>query len=326
MRRPALILACIILMIPCFVHASQSDRTLSNEEIAEILFRMDQEENKESDYLVLPEDYQEPVTGHTGEFKLLLIGVDTDDPKIKGRSDTMMLAVLNKKNNELKLISFMRDLYVQIPGKAHNRLNAAYSFGGPELLKKTLDKCFHVKPDGYLAVNFAMMIKLVDSIGGVEIEVEPDELKPLNGILEYYNYLKKRPEHEGRLEKAGRQVLTGLQTMSYARIRKIDSDFERVARQQRVMMAIFHKIKRMSVDDILRVMEENIDSVATDITMQQAMQLAGDLTAMDSITTRYLRIPVVNGARSTMLNNAYFLIPNLAKNQKAIERFLAPTP
>lgn len=325
MKKLALMLICMVLAVPFSVSAGE-DRALSNEEIADILFRMSREENEESEYLVLPEDYQEPVTGLDGEFKLLLVGVDTDDPQIRGRSDTMILAVLNKRKCELKLISFMRDLYVQIPGKAHNRLNAAYAFGGPELLKKTLDKCFHVKPDGYLAVNFAMMAKLVDSIGGVEIEVESEELRPLNGILEYYNYLKKRPGKQGRLENAGRQTLTGLQAMSYARIRKIDSDFERVARQQRVIMAIFNKIKRMSVEEIMNILSENIDSVATDITMQQAVQLAGELSAMDSITTRYLRIPVVNGAKSTVLNDAYYLIPNLQKNQRAIDAFLAPSP
>ncbi len=325
MKKLALMLICMVLAAPFSVSAGE-DRTLSNEEIADILFRMSVEENEESGYLVLPEGYQEPVTGLDGEFKLLLVGVDTDDPQIRGRSDTMILAVLNKRKGELKLISFMRDLYVQIPGKAHNRLNAAYAFGGAELLKKTLDQCFHVKPDGYLAVNFAMMAKLVDSIGGVEIEVEPEELRPLNGILEYYNYLKKRPEKQGRLESAGRQTLTGLQAMSYARIRKIDSDFERVARQQRVIMAIFNKVKRMSAEDTLNILSENIESVATDITMQQAVQLAGELSAMDSITTRYLRIPVVNGARSTVLNDAYYLIPNLQKNRRAIEDFLAPTP
>lgn len=325
MKRFALVMLCVLLLMPCWTLATE-DKTFSNEEIADILFRMSQEENQESEYLVLPEDYQEPVTGLGGEFKLLLVGVDTDDPKISGRSDTMILAVLNKRKNELKLISFMRDLYVQIPGKAHNRLNAAYAFGGPELLKKTLDKCFHVKPDGYLAVNFAMMAKLVDSIGGVEIEVEPEELKPLNGILEYYNYQKKRPEKQGRLEKAGRQTLTGLQAMSYARIRKIDSDFERVARQQRVIMAIFNKVKHMKADELMNILDENIASVATDITMQQAVQLVGDLSSMDGITTRYLRIPVVNGARSTVLNKAYYLIPNLQKNQRAIEAFLATAP
>lgn len=325
MKKAAMLALCVLLLLPCPVWASQG-KALSNEEIADILFRMSEKENTDSQYLVLPEDYQEPVTGLDGQFKLLLVGVDTDDPAIKGRSDTMILAVFNKRQSELKLISFMRDLYVQIPGKARNRLNAAYALGGPALLKQALDKSFHVQPDGYLAVNFAMMAKLVDAIGGVEIEVEQEELKPLNGILEYYNYLKGRPEKEGRLESAGWQTLTGLQAMSYARIRKIDSDYERVVRQQRVIMAIFNKVRHLKLEEMLSIMEDNLDAVSTDITMQQAVQLAGDLSALDSITTRYLRIPVLGGAQSTVLNGVYYLIPNLKKNRRAIEAFLAPSP
>ncbi len=321
MKKYLSFLLMVFLLMP-YAGIAQDNKTLSDDEIAAILYRMSQEENRESEYLVLPDDYLEPATGLDGIYRLLIVGVDTDDPRIRGRSDTMMVAVLDTRYKQLKLISFMRDIYVQIPGRGHNRLNAAYVYGGPELLKQTLEKNFHIQVDGYLAVNFSMMIALVDAIGGIEIEVEEQELKPLNGILEYYNYQNERPESEGRLEQFGFQRLNGLQAMSYARIRKIDSDYERVGRQQRVMMAIFNRIKSLNPDQLVDIMMQNIDDVATDVTIASAVSMMHDVLSLETIDTRYLRIPVPRSSRNTVLNKAYFIIPNLEKNQKAIRKFL----
>lgn len=315
-------LLLITLLFPLGARMQSTNEPLSDDEIAAILYRMSQEENEDSAYLVLPDDYLEPVTGLDGMYRLLIVGVDTDDPRIRGRSDTMMLAVLDARNKQLKLISFMRDMYVQIPGHGHNRMNAAYVYGGAEALKNTLEKNFHVQADGYIAVNFAMMITLIDAIGGVDIEVEEQELKPLNGILEYYNYQNGKPEAEGRLEQAGMQHLSGLQAMSYSRIRKIDGDYERVGRQQRVMMAIFNRMKNMQSEELMDIMMQQIDFVATDVTIATAVSMMQDVVAMDTIDTRYLRIPVSRSSRNTVLNKAYFIIPNLGKNQKAISEFL----
>ena len=160
----------------------------------------------------------------------------------------MILAVLNTRLKTLKLISFMRDLYVTIPGRGHNRLNAAYVYGGQELLRRTLEESFGVVADAYLAVNYSLMTELVDAIGGVELTVEEYELKPLNGILRYYNYQREFPEDEGVLAASGTRILTGLQAMSYARIRKVDSDFERVGRQQRVLEAIYQRLRQLPVN------------------------------------------------------------------------------
>ena len=321
-KRMLCCLLLITLLFPLGARMQSTNEPLSDDEIAAILYRMSQEENEDSAYLVLPDDYLEPVTGLDGMYRLLIVGVDTDDPRIRGRSDTMMLAVLDARNKQLKLISFMRDMYVQIPGHGHNRMNAAYVYGGAEALKNTLEKNFHVQADGYIAVNFAMMITLIDAIGGVDIEVEEQELKPLNGILEYYNYQNGKPEAEGRLEQAGMQHLSGLQAMSYSRIRKIDGDYERVGRQQRVMMAIFNRMKNMQPEELMDIMMQQIDFVATDVTIATAVSMMQDVVAMDTIDTRYLRIPVSRSSRNTVLNKAYFIIPNLEKNQKAISEFL----
>lgn len=316
----ALLLA-LCLLFPCAVSA-EDDRELTDEELTQLLWEMYQTENGDAEFMVLPDDYEAPAVGKTGVFNLLLIGVDTDNDELKGRSDTMLLASFNARTGEMRLISFLRDTYVKIPGKGHNKLNAAYSYGGAELLVKTLETNFKVQIDGYLAVNYLLMVELVDQIGGVEMTVSEDELPKLNGILEYYNYQHGVEEKLGRLETAGTHNLTGLQTMSYARIRKLDSDFVRVERQQKVILAIYEKICRTDLGTLTGIVLNYISRVGTDITLAQATELVFTLLGIEEITTASLRIPHNGGYTSRVINDTYFIVPKLAKCQEKIQSFL----
>jgi LCP family protein required for cell wall assembly len=324
MRRTIIFFLAAAMLVG-FMPLVYAEETLSDEELTELLYTLSQEGENTADFVVLPEDYVEPVTGLDGTYSLLLIGVDTDGRGVSGRSDTMVLAVMNKREGTVKLISFLRDLYVQIPGKGHNRLNAAYSFGGPELLVRTLEKNFGVSADGYLAVDFGLMIRLVDAVGGIELEVNEDELQPLNGILEYYNQQHGWPVKQGRLQKAGYVRLTGLQAMSYARIRKMDSDFIRVIRQQKTLAAILIQLQRMEAPILFNLVMEYASLVKTDIAVADVFQLIPLLLPMADYDLSTLSIPVAGGSKNTMKNNSFFLLPNLKKNVLAIEQFLNPT-
>lgn len=312
------ILAIMLMMQTGF---SEEER-LTDEQLRELLYELSLQEESNSEFLVLPDDFRMPSTGLDGEYRLLIVGVDTDDAGIKGRSDTMILAVLNTRLKTLKLISFMRDLYVTIPGRGHNRLNAAYVYGGQELLRRTLEESFGVVADAYLAVNYSLMTELVDAIGGVELTVEEYELKPLNGILRYYNYQREFPEDEGVLAASGTRILTGLQAMSYARIRKVDSDFERVGRQQRVLEAIYTRLRQLPVNRLGQIILSFIGRVSTDISMSDALNLLQDLLQAGDLRISALSIPVDKSFSSKMIRKAYFLVPNLKKNKAAIADFL----
>ena len=128
-------LLCAVLALLLCLPAACAE-TLSDDEITQLLWEMYQTENGDADYMVLPEEYQVPPEGKTGIYHLLLLGIDNPGNELTGRSDTMLLASFNARTGKLKLISFMRDTYVSIPGHGHNKLNAAYSFGGPELLQR----------------------------------------------------------------------------------------------------------------------------------------------------------------------------------------------
>lgn len=320
--KQAFTLIITFLMVLSFALPVIGEQDLTDEERHALLTLLLIEDEESNSFVVLPDNFIMPAIGLDDEYRLLILGIDTDRDDLKGRSDTMILAVLNTRLKTLKLISFMRDLYVSIPGKGHNRLNAAYAFGGPGLLAKTLQNNFGIVADAYLAVNFSLMANLVDAIGGVELQVDAYELRPLNGILEYFNFQHGLSEEYGTLASSGMRTLTGLQTMSYARIRKSDSDFQRVVRQQKVIEAIYRQLRQASLSQLMDAVTGFIGKVGTDVSMNDALSLIKDIMKIDEISIKTLSIPVKGAFSSKLIQRAFFLVPNLKRNMAAINQFL----
>ena len=314
------------MLLLSYCSSVNAEDSLTDEDQNALLEMLAAADEESRSFMVLPDNFQLPATGLDGEYRLLILGIDTDRDDLKGRSDTMILAVLNTKLKTLKLVSFMRDLYVKIPGKGHNKLNASYAFGGASLVKRTLEDNFGTIFDGYLAINFSLMANLVDAIGGVEIFVEEYELKPLNGILGYFNYQRGVPEDQGMLAASGSRVLTGLQTMSYARIRKTDSDFERIVRQQKVIEAIYLQLRQASLPQLIDAVTAFKSQVGTDVSMSDVLSLLTETMKIDEIRIETLSIPVKGTFSAKMINKTYFLVPNLKRNMSAISEFLYTQP
>lgn len=167
---------------------------------------------------------------------ILLLGVDAraDEESETSRSDSMMLVSLDSKHNCIKLVSFLRDTWVYIPCADKNqRLNAACSLGGYQGVADTIEYNFGIKIDGYVVTDFEMFKVMVDSIGGVEVDVTEKEAKEVTNHQKRYDHVTL---------KAGRQTLTGEQALAYCRIRKIDTDWKRTERQRTVMQEILNGI------------------------------------------------------------------------------------
>ena len=168
---------------------------------------------------------------------ILLIGAD----KEKGgasRSDSIMIASVNRKTGRITICSILRDTHLDIPGKRESKVNAAYAWGGANLLIQTVEQNFHIKIDDYATVNFEMFTALVDGLGGVDVEVTEDEADYINNRHRYGN--EKKPDY---FESGESVHLNGYQALWYARIRKLDSDFMRTQRQRKVISSIASKVK-----------------------------------------------------------------------------------
>ena len=193
-------------------------------------------------------------------LNILLVGQDRRPGQGRQRSDSMILCSVNAKTKKVSMISFLRDLYVQIPGYTDNRLNAAYVFGGFPLLKSSLHTNFGVTVDGCFEVDFNGFIALIDQIGGIDMSLTAAEANRI-----------------GRGTSEGMNHLNGEAALAYARIRKIDSDFQRTNRQRKVLMACFEKVKNCSLKEILSLLNQALPYLTTDMTDAQIMSMVTKL-------------------------------------------------
>ena len=147
--------------------------------------------------------------------EVLLIGLDRRPNQARGRSDTMILLALDSDNNAVKLMSLMRDMYIQIPGYGKNRINAACVYGGPELLIDTIEHNFGILIEHYVCVDFSTLANVIDQIGGIEANIETAaQMKYINGVIREDNRVLKLDLSDGLLTETGIQILTGKQAQA----------------------------------------------------------------------------------------------------------------
>lgn len=286
---------------------------LTEDELLEALSQQD------GDFVVLPEGF---TMSDAEVVTVLLIGSDSYDDT-RGRSDTVILAQLNTRTNTVKLVSFLRDLYLPIPGKGSNRLNASYSWGGERLLRRTLEKNFGVTADAYVEVNFARLVQVIDAVGGVEVDVSEKEMTQVNSILRFYNVQVGAPEEDELLQTFGSAVhLTGKQALCFARIRKIDGDVQRTGRQRQVLEALFRRASEMGWLELSALVLGNLDAVTTDLTADDILALLPLVVRCKDARFETLTIPMEGTYHFAMVDEMSVVKANMKKNQEALWAFL----
>lgn len=255
-------------------------------------------------------------------LRVLLIGTDAYEADENGRSDTMVLVQVDVRTMEIRMVSFLRDLYVKIPGHGKTRLNAAYVYGRDALLLQTLQQNFGVTADFCIAVNFSRMVELIDRVGGVTVDVSEKERRQLNSILKFYNTQSGYPQKDQLLAEAGLVTLSGRQALCYSRIRKIDSDFQRTGRQRKVLMALFERLRGMDALSLMGALTDTFSLVRTDMTIADFAALIPVLLRFDQATFDSLTVPVSGGYHSETIKESSVLVPDLDANRDAIAAFL----
>lgn len=229
-----------------------------------------------------------------GLINILLIGQDRREGEGRQRSDSMIVCSINVKTKQVSLISFLRDLYVEIPGNGSNRLNAAYVFGGFDLLKETLMRNFDVAVDGCVEVDFDGFREVVDQIGGLDIELSEAEAKQV-----------------GSGAQEGMNHLTGKQALRYARIRKIDNDFERTNRQRTVILTAYEKLKDSSLKNMIAAIKAALPYVTTDLSSVDIVTLATTLfPLLNKVEINSYQIPADGTFYNTYVNGMAVLMPD----------------
>lgn len=194
---------------------------------------------------------------------ILLIGQDRREGESQARSDSMILCSLNRDSGSLTMTSFMRDLYVPIPGHGSNRINAAYSFGGMNLLEQTIEENFDISVDGCIEVDFQQFSGIIDMLGGVTMTLRQDEAEFLN-------------KETGSNLCEGTHTLTGHQALTYSRIRSLDpdGDFSRTVRQRKVIQALLDAYRTSPPTKLLPLLRQLLPMITTNFNSGQLLLLA----------------------------------------------------
>lgn len=248
---------------------------------------------------------------------ILLVGADKRESwKEAGRSDSVMILTIDQEHKQLKLTSLMRDLYIPIPGYGENRFNAAYSYGGISLLYQTIAQNFGIKVDGYAIVDFAAFKDVVNTIGGVEIELTDAE----------YKYLTKAyAKTKGTVKevKPGLNNMNGEQALAYTRIRQdAKADFGRTQRQRMVLQSIFTKVKAMPIGELLNLAEEILPSITTDLSNAEITSYIMTVLTMGTTEFEQCRIPVDNSFTNQRINGMAVLVPDMNRNIQELHEFI----
>ncbi|MBO5316919.1 MAG: LCP family protein [Oscillospiraceae bacterium] len=253
-------------------------------------------------------------------INILLIGQDRRQGEGRSRSDAMILCTINKKEKTLTLSSFMRDMYVQIPGHKDNRINASYAMGGMKLLDECLNKNFGVTIDGNIEVDFFGFMKAIDLVGGVEIELTSSEASYLN---KHGNWDVEDNARKWNLKK-GVNTLNGSQAVAYSRIRKIgNGDFGRTNRHRIVLNALLEKAKTMSITKLNALLLEVLPLLTTDLSNAQIMGFTLELfPILSDLTVNTQQIPADGTYKMTNIRGMSVILPDLEKNTKILEQIM----
>ena len=179
----------------------------------------------------------------------------------------MILVSINTRTHEFVTTSIMRDCYVEIPGYGWNKLNAAYAFGGADLLMETIENNFRVRIDDYVGIDFLSFASIVDSVGGLDMEVSNEEAGEINIILQAeLNDIMGDDRYADLLESGGFLHLNGKQALAYSRIRNVgNSDFERTGRQRKVIELMLNKVKTLKPTIFTNIATNVIPDVSTNM-------------------------------------------------------------
>lgn len=269
---------------------------LKREEQREIANMKVPEPDKERDAFVIkkvkPTDaVKDKVATEDGAVSMLLLGVDSRSANLVGRSDSMILVTMNKRDNKVRMVSIPRDSYVPIAGKGFNdKITHANAFGGQDMARETVEDLFGIHIDYAATINFASFEKVVDVLGGVTVDVKfAFSEKDRKG-----NWIQFNP---------GKQKLSGREALAYARMRHQDptGDIGRGERQQEIIGAIIRKAASFEgVSKVKKLYDLAEDNVKTDIGLSDALSLMPHVQGVSNIEKLKL------SGSGKMINSIYY--------------------
>lgn len=204
--------------------------------------------------------------------RFVIFGSDSRDTsnQYAGRSDTIIIVVLDNVNKKINLISIPRDTYVDVPGYGYTKINHAYAYGQEQLSLKTINSNFGLNLTQYVTIDFSGLVDSIDMVGGVEVYLTQEEVDFINGGMDAAN----------KVAGPGLVNLNGKQALKHSRNRYVGSDFVRAYRQRTILISLLNKIMQKDVDEILALSDSLLVNVTTNMDINKYKSLfkevAGD--------------------------------------------------
>ncbi|MDS0525602.1 LCP family protein [Clostridium sp. SHJSY1] len=237
---------------------------------------------------------------------ILLMGVD----QIENASDSIMILSLDKDDKIAKLTSIMRDTYVYFGEGKANKINYAYHYGGVPLTISKLNELFNLDISKYAKVDFDGFMKIVDTFGGYDVDLTESQRIEMNKKVGYE-----------MVKKSGHVTLTGEQTAIYARIRLVDSDFQRTGRQRNIMLEILQKAKNLPVTSYPSVASQLTSYIETNLSTTESLELGKILLSIGNGGVKEFRIPI-DGTTKDFTAGVYHLEWEKEPNVEALHNFI----
>lgn len=280
----------------------------------------------EKEEIEVSENVTEEMEGYT---TIALFGLDTREPidmtkKGMAHSDAVIIASINNKTKEVRLVSVYRDCFLEIAnGYTGNtqKFTHAYFLGGPVCSVETLNKNLDLNITDYVSVDFKALTNAIDALGGVTINVKNKELNNLNHNLE--EQIEVTGIASEGVWSAGEQTLNGAQATAYARIRKVgNQDYERTQRQRAVISAMIDKAKKSDIATITNVINEIFPQIATNMTNKEIISLATSI--FDYELGDNTGFPLAHETPTLGSKGSVVVPTDLLSNVKALHEFLYP--
>ena len=236
-------------------------------------------------------------------LNIMLFGADTRKSQVSGQSDTMILFSIDTRHKKLKMLSLMRDTYVEIPNYENNKINASFFYGGASLAVQTVQRNYGIKIDRYAVVDFTSFRNIIDTLGGIDIELRDEEIDYINWQCWVNGQVDTRDEIDinqflfydnGEGEMVANVHLNGRQALWHARNRGQEGicdgdDYTRTLRQRKVMSILIDRLKKSDFATIMSVIYDIGPMITTNLKTSEITKLATNITT-------YLKYDIVSAS------------------------------
>lgn len=249
-------------------------------------------------------------------IRFVIFGSDSRDTQNEyaGRSDTIIIVVINNVEKSINLISIPRDSYVNVPDYGMTKINHAYAYGQEQLSIKTINSNFGLNLSQYMTIDFSGLIDSIDKVGGVEVTLDQDEV----------NFINSDRTVQDKIAGPGKVVLNGAQALKHSRNRYVGNDFTRASRQRDILISLLNKMAKKDVNEILNLSDDILSNITTNMDMNKYkdmfLEVAGDrqqyLKNINSV-----QIPSTEYGYDSMIDGVYYFGFNLDRAKQDFNKY-----